>query len=48
MEKEASRILREGDLDRVPFDLNDPEGYDRLADRLSAVRLDLQGRRFTS
>jgi outer membrane receptor protein involved in Fe transport len=31
IEKEASRILREGDLDRVPFDLNTPEGYDRLA-----------------
>ncbi len=31
MEKEASRILREGDLNRVPFDLNTPEGYDRLS-----------------
>ena len=31
MEKEASRILREGDLDRVPFTLDNPEGFDRLA-----------------
>ena len=31
MEKDASRILREGDLDRNPYDIYDPEGYDRLA-----------------
>ncbi len=31
VEKDASRILREGDLNRQPFDLYDPEGYERLA-----------------
>jgi iron complex outermembrane receptor protein len=31
VEKDASRILREGDLNRNPYDLYDPEGFDRLA-----------------
>ena len=29
-EKEAVRVFREGDLDRVPFDINTAEGFDRL------------------
>ena len=31
VEKDASRILREGDLNRNPWDIYDPEGFDRLA-----------------
>ncbi len=31
VEKDASRILREGDLNRNAFDIYDPEGFDRLA-----------------
>jgi outer membrane receptor protein involved in Fe transport len=30
-EKEAVRVFREGDLDRVPFDINTAEGFERLA-----------------
>ncbi len=31
IEKEAIRILREGDLERVPYNLNDANGFDRLS-----------------
>jgi outer membrane receptor protein involved in Fe transport len=31
IEKEASRILREGDLERNPFNLNDANDFDRLS-----------------
>ncbi len=31
VEKDASRVLREGDLERNPFDIYDPAGFDRLA-----------------
>ncbi|MDH5275044.1 MAG: TonB-dependent receptor, partial [Gammaproteobacteria bacterium] len=31
IEKKASRILREGDLDRNPFNLNDANDFDRLS-----------------
>ncbi|MEO8443536.1 MAG: TonB-dependent receptor, partial [Gammaproteobacteria bacterium] len=31
IEKEATRILREGDLDRNPFNINDANDFDRLA-----------------
>ena len=31
IEKEAIRILREGDLERVPFNLNDANDFDRLS-----------------